>query len=89
MSGIHNSTLSTQTNTFSKRELNEKQCAIFALKNLGFDGKEDGSKQFASVVTCEFLYKVLDSPPLSNLREQVLLMIKQKFSRPMVGPTVN
>ena len=69
MSNVDNSTQLTQQKTFSKKDLNEKQCAIFALKNLGFDCKGDGKIEFQKVVTCNFLYKVLDSPQLLNLRE--------------------
>ena len=42
---------------------------MFALKNLGFDCRAEKNVEFSKVVTLEFIYKVLDSEALYNLRE--------------------
>ena len=42
---------------------------VFALKNIGFDIKDNDKKYYQSIVTQEFLYKILSEEALSILRE--------------------
>ena len=89
MEGVDSQQGKQKKTNFSREEIEIKMIAIFALKNLGLDCKDGIKQSYQAVVSHDFLYKVLNEPSLIILREQILLILQQNFSRATFKPETN